>query len=461
MNQSQRLMMSQQLRQAITLLQYNTLDLRQLVQQYVESNPMLELDEENESSSNTDETNDDNTQPHAELSESNYSAHYSRRPASFEDESSLENMSVPVTLREHLLAQTLLCQFDPIQQSVAEQIIDAIDEDGYLTMSLDEIQKTLVKSTSYSMDIMLSVLKKIQTFDPIGVGATDIRDCLLIQMNAINDKNRYWQIAYAIIHDHIEMITENNPKKLLKALHISQSEYSEAINIIRSLNPHPGVQFSNEINVSIEPELFVKKMKDQWHVFLSDSILTNVRINKYYQGLMKQYKKHGSYQSLKQELEEARGLLNSLKRRNDTLLLVGSYIIKLQSDFLEHGQSHLKSLNINDVAQALELHESTVSRITTGKYIDTPRGVFELKYFFPSHVQMNTGEMCSDIAVKSFIKEIINQEPEDHAFSDEEITTALKAKGISIARRTVAKYREAMKILPSYRRVKQRDGVIS
>lgn len=453
MKVDQRLMISQQLRQAITLLQYNTLDLKQWVLQCMSRNPMIEIDEESEKE-NTQATESEDDAPDYEenSSSSHISADYMRREQYGEETNVLENYAIPTNLRDHLLEQTLLCQFDPVKQAIAERIIDAIDDDGFLMMTLEEIQKMLADDIQPDISVMLETLKVIQTFDPIGVAACDIRESLLIQLGSHTKKDAVWETAYIIIHDHIEMITQQNTKKTAAQLGLSAKQYSDAINLIRTLNPHPGVQFSNEVNYNIEPELYVKKIKDKWEVFLADSILTNVKINKRYQELVRQNKKHSSYSSMKQELEEAKGLLSSLKRRNETLLAVGSYIVETQSDFLDHGPSHLRPLNIVDVATALGLHASTISRITTEKYIYTNRGVFELKYFFPSHVTTDNGDNCSDIAVKVHIKEIISREGDGHAYSDEEISHLLKEKGINVARRTVAKYREALKILPSYQR---------
>lgn len=452
MKMVQRLMISQQLRQAITLLQYNTLDLKQWVLQCMNRNPMLEMDEESEEETKTLENSHQTDDYEDNSLTSHISADHMRRAQFSEETNVLENYAMPTHLRDHLLAQTLLCQFDPVKQAIAERIIDAIDDDGFLMMPLDDIQKTLADDIQPDLSIMQETLKIIQTFDPIGIAARDIRESLLIQLHNLPVKNSIWETAHKIIHDHIEMITQHNIKKVAVQLGLNVKEYSEAIALIQSLNPHPGVQFSNEINYNIEPELYVKKIKNKWEVFLAESILTNVKINSRYQELVRQNRKHSSYQSLKQELEEAKGLLSSLKRRNETLLAVGAYIIETQSDFLDHGPSHLKPLNIVDVATALELHPSTISRITTEKYIYTNRGVFELKYFFPSHVSKNNGDTCSDIAVKTHIKEIISRENNGHAYSDEEISHFLKEKGINVARRTVAKYREALKISPSYQR---------
>ena len=443
----QRLMMSQQLSQAIMLLQYNTLDLKQLVKQYIETNPLIDAEE-------TEADNQDKNNEQESASSTQQFTGASRRNNYYEDEeNSLENYCVPQSLREHLLEQTLLCQFDPLAQVVAENIIDALDEDGLLTMSLDDIQKTMHDMGPPAIELIQDTLKTIQMFDPVGVGSRDIRESLLIQLDCLTERDKSWEIAHTIIHDFFDTVSTSNIKKMLKESGIPHDDYVDGMTLIRSLNPHPGTQYASLMNTNVEPELYVKKIKNVWQVFLTDSVLTNIKINSQYQSVIKQNKKHGSYPALKRELEEARWLLKGLKRRNETLLAVAMHIMEFQNEFLELGPSHMKPMNIADVAQALSVHDSTISRVTSGKYISTPRGVFELKYFFPSHVSTKSGQTCSDTAIKTFIKEIISQETQDHIYSDGEIAELLQTKGINIARRTVAKYREAIRILPSYQRV--------
>jgi RNA polymerase sigma-54 factor len=450
----QRLAMSQQLTQAITLLHYNTLDLQQLVQQYIDTNPLIEVDEP-ESNEETDDA--------AELlaGESDdqyylnqYSADYVRSSdySGDEDDSSLENHATPKSLRDYLLEQTLLCQFGILEQVVASAIIDAIDDDGRLTMSVEDIQLTIMDPSVSTLPMIESVLQKVQTFDPIGVAAKDMQECLLIQLRHIGDASNAWQAAYAIISDHFDLVAVKNAKKIIQKLGLSHEAYADAMALVRSLNPNPGRDFTVSLDVKAAPELYVKKIKNKWQVFRSDSILNHIKINKQYQNILKQSKKHASYEVLNKELQEAQWLLKGLKRRNETLLIVASYIVEMQNEFLEKGPAFLRPMNMAEVALAVSLHESTISRITTGKYISTPKGIFELKYFFPSQVLTRSGEGCSDTAVKSHIKDIVATEVNGHIHSDEEIAVILKAKGINIARRTVAKYREALKILPSYQR---------
>jgi RNA polymerase sigma-54 factor len=450
----QRLAMSQQLRQAIALLQYNTVDLKQIVQHHLENNPMLELEEleshsiENPVPAMTAANNQDKS------SAQDYTAglRHSQRHADYSDDNSLENYAVPPSLREHLLEQTLLCHFDEIEQAVAVAIIDALDDCGHLTMTLAEIRSTLSVPATISVALMTKILNKIQAMDPIGVGSHDVRECLLLQLEMISDKSPTWLIAKNILLYCFDNMATYNIKKILKQLGISATDYTAAIALLRELHPHPGLLYTNEREVTIEPELYVKKIKNKWQVFLADSVLTNVKINQQYQRLLKKSKKHQSYEALNKELQEAQWLLKGLQRRNDTLLKVASYLVELQKDFLDQGHMYMKPMNIIDVADALSLHESTISRVTTGKYIAMPRGVFELKFFFPSHLKTQSGVDCSDTAVKAYIRDIIDNESLTHPLSDSDIALLLQEKGIQIARRTVAKYREAMKILSSYQR---------
>lgn len=457
MKLDQRLTMSQQLRQAITLMQYTTLDLKQLVQQTLETNPLLELVEqeiiepldENENFSQAAIGQED------EAAALKYTADLVKRNTLYQhnEESELENYSLPESLRAHLLEQTLLCQFTQTEQRLAENIIDAIDDKGYLILSLDEIAHIAVEQ-GQTVDVsqVEHMLKIVQGFDPLGVGARDLRECLLLQLQDYPQHDAAWQLAMRILMDYAECLAESNTKKMLKKLNVTPKEYANALTLIRTLDPAPGERYTLESRIYVEPELYVEKRKNTWCVFLTESILTNLKINHQYQELIRENKRNGSYGTLRKELDEARFLLKGLQRRNETLLAVGRLIVEMQKDFFELGPAHMKSMNIADVAQALNIHESTVSRVTTEKYIATPRGVFELKYFFPSHVSTKTGDVCSATAVKALIQKILAAETDAHILSDEEIAVKLKEQGINIARRTVAKYREAMHILPSYQR---------
>ncbi len=439
----QRLSMNLQLRQAISLLQYSTLELTQLVKQSIDDNPLLEFDDIDQSVKKNQD-------------KQLYSAEVSGPSSSFpkRDDGVLENYAIPISLRSNLLEQSYSSHFDPVQQVIAEAIIDSIDDNGFLTMSLEDIHKTSHELSKFDIEIFFQVLKKIQAFDPCGVAARDLRECLLIQLENYSDQDAIWKIAHEIVMKHLDLIAAHDTKKLIKILHVSSEQFSEAISLIRGLNPNPGRLYADDRHLMAEPELYVEKEKDEWVVSLKESLLTNVKLNTYYQNLIKQHGRQAKFHSLKEQLEEARFLLKGLERRNSALLAVGRYIVQAQKDFFEMGQAGMKPMNIAEVAEALNVHESTVSRITSGKYMATPRGVFELKYFFPSYVMMEEGGQCSAIAVKEKIKQLLESETNGHVLSDLDITRLLKEQGICVARRTVAKYREAMHILPSYLRQK-------
>lgn len=436
-----RLVMNTQLRQAINLLQYNSLELKQLLQQCMEKNPFIELEEEL-----AREEQDAPAYVKPTIKQVNLAKH---------DDNFIENYANPISLREHLLEQTLLCQFTAKQQFLAEAIIDAIDESGRLTMSALDIKEALNEQLPADIDEIYKVMDVIQNMDPVGVGCETLQACLSIQLKAKQPKDAIWELAQTIINDKFDVLIDHGAKKLAQELKLPRDHIEAAIDIIRSLDPKPGLNYASDNEIMIEPDLYVKKVKNTWQVMLVNNLFTNLKLNNQYQDLIKKHKSHQSYDALQKELQEAQWLVKSLKRRNETLFNVASHIIEYQKDFLDYGQAFMKPMNIMDVAQALGLHESTISRVTAGKYIATPRGMFELKYFFPSYVLTATGDTCSATKVKEIIKEIVSKETIEHVYSDSDIADLLKKEGINIARRTVTKYREAMKILPSYQRAQQ------
>lgn len=440
----QRLAMSQQLRQAITMLQYNTIELKQYIQQALEQNPLIEIDE------TLHEQHDD---------ESDYytpSSMYAKRKIYDGDESIIENVAARKSLRDHLYEQTLLCKFTADHQMIAEAIIDAIDDNGLLTMTVDEIAIMLGEDMAVTVtrDDIEDVLQEIQHFDPVGVAARNMKECLTIQIDKNLPRCELTEIAKKIIDYSFESNAINNANKIIKKLGISESNFIDAMNIIKKLDPNPGRQYSTDNNINIEPEIYVKKIKNKWRAFLADSLLTHLKINKEYQILIKQSKRETGQNTLAKELQEAQWLLKGLQRRNETLMKVASCIVEVQHDFFERGPEALKPLTNADIAQMVDMHESTISRVTSGKYIATPHGVYELKYFFPTHLANQEGSICSDAAVKQLIQQIVSQETGDKIYSDSDIARLLKEMGVQIARRTVAKYREALNILPSYQRAK-------
>ena len=435
----QRMQMSPKLMQAITLLQHNTLELKQIVQTELEQNPLLELEESEETES-------------LDAMEESASFQFRSRDqaVSWEEDNGLENLAARYDLTAHLTQQTLLARFNTKEQVIAEAIIAAVDEAGRLTMSDAELKEAI--TISVSEEDVAAVVKVMQTFDPAGVCARTLAECLLLQLAHQDIDDGMKSLTERLISHCLLDATTNNIKKKLQALKISDDEYQAALEVLRKLDPQPGLRFAQDDALYAEPELYVKKTRQGWRAYLAESILTRLKIDKQYQQLLKEHRHETASNALQQKLQEAQWLLKGIKRRNETLLNVANEIVKFQSDFFEKGPSGLKPLNIAEIAFATEVHESTISRVTSGKYMVTPYGVLELKYFFPSHLQTLGGAQCSATAVKELIKAIIAKESLHQVYSDGEIAEKLKEQGISVARRTVTKYREAMNILSSYER---------
>ncbi len=430
----QRLLMNQQLKQVITLLQVTTLELKQQVEQWIETNPLIEVKEEVE-----------------EEDEIIYQHHEKTRHHSTEsDYDMLENVAANETLRNFLLKQTLDCGWNDRAFMTAELIIDAIDEDGYLSMSTQEIYESICQQIETDEAEIISILKTIQTFEPAGVGARNTKECLLIQLEQKENRDESWIGAKKILSlENFEM-SNLNLKSMIKATNMDEKELTNAFQLIKTLNLSPGKTFSGLKEQTIEPEIVVRKVQGEWRVELANSLMSRIDINKEYQGIIKKHARDKTFKTISTQLQEAKLLVNGLKRRNETLLAVAKYIVAHQGDFFDEGAFEMRPMNLIDVASALNYHESTISRITTGKYMATPRGLFELKYFFPGQLKTVQGRARSSIAVKAIIKQMVSKETT--VYSDDEITKRLNEEGITISRRTVTKYREAMNIPSSYER---------
>lgn len=440
---SQQLSMTSSLRQAIELLQFNTNDIKNFLQLHLDKNPFLEVEEI--------ETEEET------ISYSGEDFEHSKTSNEFYDLDFLANIQEKQSLHQYLYAQALLCHFNDRELIIAEKIIAALDENGYLMMTAEAICEEITKDfidDAIELQEIEKIIRIIRSFEPAGIAASTLEECLLLQIEAASVAEAIKIKASTLIAEHFNLFLSSEHKKIAKKMQLSIAEYQLLIKFMRTLQLRPGNIFTDERHVNKEPELYVKKNKNQWQVFLFDSVLTQIKLNQGYATLMQANKKNSSYSSLKKEFDEAKFLLSGLKRRNQTLLSVGQYLVQKQKEFFDNGHSFMKSMNIAEVACALQVHESTISRITSGKYISTPHGMYELKYFFPSHVTTQDGELCSATAIKSYIQEIINNESPDHILSDEELAVALRAKGINIARRTVAKYRESLQILASYQRMR-------
>ncbi len=435
----QRLLMNQQLKQVITLLQVTTLELKQQVKTWLETNPLIELKEE----VNEEDEAWGEYQYHGKVKKTNYQQ---------ENSDALENVASYESLRDHLIKQTLDCQWNERGLAIAEAIIDSIDENGYLTLDVQAIHATIQEELQAELSEIESILKVIQGFDPPGVGARSTRECLLNQLEQCEHRDEAWVAAKSLLAIDGLNIEQLNLKSMMKATGLSESDLISAFALIKTLHLSPGKLYAGLKETVLEPELIVKKVKGQWEVALANSFLNRLELNKEYQSLIKKNARDQSFKTIANQLKEAKVLIGGLKRRNDTLLAVAKYIVEKQGDFFEDGNDCMKPMNLAEVAVALNYHESTISRITTGKYMATPRGLFELKHFFPSQVRTVEGRGRSSIAVKARIEKIIQEESKAHAYSDDEITNYLTQEGITISRRTVTKYREAMHIPSSYER---------
>jgi RNA polymerase sigma-54 factor len=448
----QHLTLTPQLQQAIRLLQLSTIDLQQEIQLIVESNPMLEA---------TPNENKEEVVPleikHDESNDFQWSELYqnaNKRSSFEENDYNFDNLHCTTTnLNDHLRWQLELSPMSDIDRAIATAIIDAINSDGFLTMSITELHTSL-SSDEHPLDLdeIEAVRHRLQLFDPVGCASVNLAETLLVQLEQLPVDTKHLALSKKIISEDIELLGQHNYKQLMKNHHVDEKTINTILKIIQGLNPKPGNLIYEDITEYIIPDLSVKKINNQWKVQLNQSILPHLSINNQYASLIQRANNSADNQFLKNNLQEARWFLKSIQSRQETLLKVAVSIIDYQKGFLEFGDEAMKPLILNDIAAALDMHESTISRVTTQKFIHTPRGVFELKYFFSSHINTNAGDECSSTAIRAVIKKLIAAENRKKPLSDSKIALLLEEQGIQVARRTVAKYREAMGIAPSNER---------
>ena len=483
----QQLTMTPQLQQAIRLLQLSTLDLQQEIHQALETNPMLELIEgsdEEESSMNQEgdtQTLEKEISKPSEVSsdeqvmngddaswqeqipgdlavDSNwddiYPNTYSSTSSYNVDSPDFESRNTAVdTLQDHLLWQLNLTPMSEKDKSIGFTIIDAIDANGMLTVDIESIRAGFEAEFEVELDEILAVLHRIQQFDPIGVGYRDLSECLLIQLNQIENPKEPKLISNAnlIVKEHISLLGNRDYAQLMRKTRLKEAELRETIGVIESLDPRPGANISPPSTTYIVPDVIVTKQIEpgKWKVELNPDTAAKIRINSDYASLVKRADSSEENNYLRDNLQEARWFIKSLQSRNETLMKVATRIVEHQKGFLEYGEESMKPLVLHDIAEAVNMHESTISRVTTQKYMHTPRGIFELKYFFSSHVSTKGGGECSSTAIRAIIKKLIAAENARKPLSDSKITQLLEDKGINVARRTIAKYRESLSIPPS------------
>ncbi len=465
LRQTQRLVMTPMLQQAIQLLQLSTIELQELLQKELTENPLLEespVDEGPAPEPPADEPTPEATPPDApavaevveppdlpfDLTEVMFGPPEERSLVEQEEheETRFENfVGTTPTLADHLHDQLCLSVAAPDGRAAGEEIIGNLDEDGYLRATLAE----MAEKTGLSAAVFEKALALVQDFDPPGVAARDLRECLLIQLRGQEGAD---PLAIEILESHFEAFQRCKHAEIARALKQDLERVQEAIEEIAGLEPRPGRRFAPDDTRYVVPDVYVYKTDDGYAIVLNDDGIPRLRINRDYRNLLVREKDDGARRYVEDRLRSAIWLIKSVHQRQRTLYRVTDSIVKFQKEFLDRGLPYLRPLSLRDVAEDIGMHESTVSRVTTNKYVQTPQGLFELKFFFHSGIATGRGEMVSSISVKKMIQDLVAEESPQKPLSDQEITRSLKQRGLSIARRTVAKYREELGILPSHQR---------
>ncbi len=466
------LSLTPQLQQAIRLLQLSSLELEQEIQEQLESNPLLEkVDEDSatslESIAQEQDTKDLTNQLNADhlpddlpvdTDWDDVYTHQSNAMERPEFEEREDNRHGQTGLKGHMLEQINLLHFSPVDKLIAYCIVDALDEKGFLDASIEEIIESvqhLLAEMEYDIEVeeeeVLVVLKHIQRLEPLGMASRNLAECLFVQIDALPIQTQYRKEALLLLK-HYEYLVSNDLNKLIKQTGLSTDQLKAAIDLLKTLKPYPGLEFQEKDSDYQIPDVVVAKKNDAWHVQLNPDVMPKLRINSFYSNMIRRADSSDENQYLRNQMLEAKNFIKSVDERHKTLLKVATCIVKYQRDFLEIGPEGMKPLVLRDVAEEVELHESTVSRVTTNKYLLTPRGLFELKYFFSSHVGTTSGGEASSTAIRAMIKKLISAENPRKPLSDNVIANMLKEDGIDVARRTVAKYRESLHIPSSSER---------
>ncbi len=476
----QQLAMTPQLQQAIRLLQLSTLDLQQEIQEALESNPLLDVDEGPEEATipdNNEKAKDDSSTEVAvevssepEVPDSSeviekseisddlemdaswddvYSANTGSTGIALDDDMPVYQGETTQSLQDYLLWQLDLTPFSETDQTIATAIIDAVDNYGYLTVSVEEILES-VSNEEVELDEVEAVLKRVQQFDPLGVASRNLQECLLLQLVTYPEDTPWLAETKLILTNHIDQLGNRDYKLILKESKLKEDQLREVMQLIQQLDPRPGSSITPDETEYVIPDVSVLKDKGKWSVTINPDSVPRLKVNQQYAAMGKGNSVDSQF--IRSNLQEAKWLIKSLESRNETLLKVSRCIVEHQQDFFEFGEEAMKPMVLNDIALAVEMHESTISRVTTQKFMHTPRGIFELKYFFSSHVSTDNGGECSSTAIRALIKKLVAAENAAKPLSDSKIAALLADQGIQVARRTIAKYRESLGISPSSQR---------
>ena len=461
---SQHLTLTPQLQQSIKLLQLSTLELNQELERFLLENPMLEREEgdgsdfappppsspstpnEPEAPTSPDERRNDAEPTNFDEAGEWSSASGSSSSRDDDDDTDFQEFQAAETcLRDHLDQQVSLSPLSDRDRALVRFIIEALDDDGYLNQSLDDLLPLLPPELEFDLDDLSIALHHVQNLDPAGVGARNPQECLSLQLRAL-PPSPVRNLALKIVDHHLELLAERNFVRLKRLLGCDDDALRSAHMLICSLDPHPGSQHSSQETRYIMPDVVVRKQRGRWVVTLNPEAMPKLRINSLYASILQQNR--GSGGALTSQLQEARWLIKNVQQRFDTILRVSQAIVDQQRQFFDYGEVAMRPLTLREIADQLELHESTVSRVTTQKFMATPRGVFELKYFFGSHVATDTGGAASSTAIRALIRQLVEAEDRKKPLSDAKIAELLGQQGIVVARRTIAKYRESLNIPP-------------
>ena len=461
----QHLALTPQLQQSIRLLQLSTLELNQELEQMLQDNPLLEREEEDEAAyavadapahtaeaeaqgTETPAPENAESEPAAALDDADWND-YSAASGDDEDNDYAQGSVSGATLREHLLNQLIVSPLTLRDRTLVAALIDDLDDSGFLTQPLEDITASLqAELEELEPEELETALKHLQNMDPTGVGARNLAECLTLQLRALPPDTPARDAAMRLTAHYLDLLAARDVGKLKKMLGIDDATLRAARALILSLNPRPGAAFGADDTHYVIPDVYVRKVKGMWIASLNADAMPKLRVNRVYADILARHRESGGSQ-LASQLQEARWLIKNVQQRFDTILRVSQAIVDRQKQFFEHGEVAMRPLVLREIADAVELHESTISRVTTQKYMMTPRGLYELKYFFGSHVSTDSGGACSSTAIRALIKQLVAAESAKKPLSDGQLAEVLGQQGIVVARRTVAKYRESLQIPPA------------
>ncbi len=458
-------MLTPQLQQAIKLLQLSTLEINQETARLLDENPFLEREDDSTnqtysgnssndtpapvspSSSDTPEKEAEPRAADSDWQEPSFSSSSSSASPDDEDDGYAEVAADKPSMREHLLWQLNMSLMDGRDKKIIALLIDALDDNGYLSQPLQEIFELLPPELDITLDDLETALVQLQYLDEPGIGARNLSECLALQLRATPEDVPGRDLALALVGQHLDLLAARDFNKLKKALHCDDDALRCAQDLIVHLQPKPGAAFEHKAADYVVPDVLVERLNGAWRARLNPEAMPRLRINQVYANIL-QRRGESSQQEMAGQLQEARWFIKNLQQRFETILRVSQAIVERQRQFFEHGDIAMRPLVLREIAEQLELHESTISRVTTQKFMLTPRGIFEFKYFFGSGLATEAGGACSSTAIRALIKQLVSEEDAKRPLTDSRMSEILAQQGILVARRTVAKYREGMNILP-------------